>query len=163
MVSGIGAASLDVVKGFYDGLVQTTVPVSAPKVAELIKNTFRHVNITLVNEMAMLAKPPGVKIWEAIQAGPVALQSVDRARDCVALAVVGLVGRHGSRVSGGCVPGPGGQAHEPGLPVQDRVVRHRSTAATSGAGPMTPGTEPSLLSHRQAGGGAACGTPPLRG
>ncbi len=100
MVSGIGAASLDVVKGFYDGLVQTTVPVSAPKVAELIKNTFRHVNITLVNEMAMLAKPPGVKIWEAIQAGPVALQSVDRARDCVALAVVGLVGRHGSRVSG---------------------------------------------------------------
>lgn len=71
VVSGIDAASLDVVKGFYDGLVETTVPVSGTKVAELtklIENTFRHVNIALVNEIAMLAKSLGVNVWEAIDA-----------------------------------------------------------------------------------------------
>ncbi|WP_369206105.1 nucleotide sugar dehydrogenase [Streptomyces sp. PU-14G] len=71
VVAGIDAASLDVIKGFYDGLVQTTVPVSSTKVAELtklIENIFRHVNIALVNEIAMLAKSLGVNIWEAIDA-----------------------------------------------------------------------------------------------
>ncbi|MEV6326148.1 nucleotide sugar dehydrogenase [Streptomyces sp. NPDC051909] len=71
LVSGIDAASLDVIKGFYDGIFQTTVPVSGPKVAEmakLIENTFRLVNISLVNELATLAKPLGVPIWEAIDA-----------------------------------------------------------------------------------------------
>ncbi|MGW5782233.1 hypothetical protein [Streptomyces sp. NPDC003863] len=51
VVSGIDAPSLDMIKGFYDGLVRTTAPVSAPEVAEptmLIENTFRHVNIALV-------------------------------------------------------------------------------------------------------------------
>ncbi|MEU9181832.1 nucleotide sugar dehydrogenase [Streptomyces sp. NPDC048550] len=71
LVSGIDARSLDVIKGFYDGIFQTTVPVSGPKVAEmakLIENVFRLVNISLVNEMAMLAKPLGVSVWEAIDA-----------------------------------------------------------------------------------------------
>ncbi|MDV9190063.1 nucleotide sugar dehydrogenase [Streptomyces sp. SR27] len=71
VVSGIDAASLDVVKSFYDGLVGTTVPVSGTKVAELaklIENTFRHVNIALVNELATLARPLGVNVWEAIDA-----------------------------------------------------------------------------------------------
>ena len=71
IVSGIDAASLDVVKGFYDGLVQTTVPVAGTKVAELsklIENIFRHVNIALINEMAMLARPLSVNVWEAIDA-----------------------------------------------------------------------------------------------
>ncbi|RBM07333.1 nucleotide sugar dehydrogenase [Streptomyces sp. PT12] len=71
VVSGIDAASLDVVKDFYDGLVETTVPVSGTRVAELtklIENTFRHVNIALVNEIAMLAKPLGVNVWDAIDA-----------------------------------------------------------------------------------------------
>ncbi|MFV5997140.1 nucleotide sugar dehydrogenase [Streptomyces sp. NPDC056231] len=71
VVSGIDAASLDVIKGFYDSVVQTTVPVSGTKVAELtklIENTFRHVNIALVNEMAMLARPLGVNAGEAIDA-----------------------------------------------------------------------------------------------
>ncbi len=52
-------------------MVETTVPVSGTKVAELtklIENTFRHVNIALVNEMAMLARPLGVNIWDAIDA-----------------------------------------------------------------------------------------------
>ncbi|KUO00034.1 nucleotide sugar dehydrogenase [Streptomyces caeruleatus] len=71
LVSGIDAKSLDSIKGFYDGIFQTTVPVSGTKVAELAKlleNTFRFVNISMVNEMAMLAASLGVNIWEAIDA-----------------------------------------------------------------------------------------------
>ncbi|MEU6192401.1 nucleotide sugar dehydrogenase [Streptomyces sp. NPDC047061] len=71
LVSGIDAKSLDVIKGFYDGIFETTVPVSGPKVAELAKlleNTFRFVNISMINEMAMLGDALGVNIWEAIDA-----------------------------------------------------------------------------------------------
>ncbi|MEV7616198.1 nucleotide sugar dehydrogenase [Streptomyces sp. NPDC089799] len=71
VVAGIDALSLRVVKTFYDGLVDTTVAVSGPKEAELaklIENTFRHVNIALVNEIAMFARPLGVDVWEAIDA-----------------------------------------------------------------------------------------------
>ncbi len=71
LVSGIDATSLDTIKGFYDGIFGTTVPVSGPKVAELaklIENTFRFVNISLVNELAMLAAGLGVDVWEAIDA-----------------------------------------------------------------------------------------------
>lgn len=71
VVSGIDAKSLDVIKGFYDGIFQTTVPVSGTKVAELaklIENTFRFVNISMVNELAMLAAALGVDVWEAIDA-----------------------------------------------------------------------------------------------
>ncbi|MFC8428013.1 nucleotide sugar dehydrogenase [Streptomyces sp. NPDC057253] len=71
LVSGIDAKSLDVIKGFYDGIFQTTVAVSGTKVAELAKlleNTFRFVNISMINEMAMLAASLGVDVWEAIDA-----------------------------------------------------------------------------------------------
>ncbi|HEX7167984.1 MAG TPA: nucleotide sugar dehydrogenase [Acidimicrobiales bacterium] len=71
VVSGIDAASLATVQGFYDTLVAETVPVSTPKEAELAKlleNTFRHVNIALVNEMAVFAHELGIDIWEAIDA-----------------------------------------------------------------------------------------------
>lgn len=71
VVAGIDAVSLSVVKDFYDDLVETTVPVSGTKVAELtklIENIFRHVDIALVNETAMLAKSLGVNVWEAIDA-----------------------------------------------------------------------------------------------
>ncbi|MFF3747526.1 nucleotide sugar dehydrogenase [Streptomyces kronopolitis] len=71
VVSGIDAKSLYAIKGFYDGIFQTTVPVSGPKVAELAKlleNTFRLVNISLVYELAMLAEPLGMNVWEAIDA-----------------------------------------------------------------------------------------------
>ncbi len=71
VVSGIDAASLERVKSFYDDVVETTVPVSAPRVAELTKlleNTFRHVNIALVNELAIFAADLGIDVWEAIDA-----------------------------------------------------------------------------------------------
>jgi UDP-N-acetyl-D-glucosamine dehydrogenase len=71
VVSGIDAASLESVQGFYDTLVERTVAVSGPKEAELTKlleNTFRHVNIALVNELAMFASDLGIDVWEAIDA-----------------------------------------------------------------------------------------------
>lgn len=71
VVSGVNAASLAVVSDFYASLVDRVVPVSSPKEAELVKlieNTFRHVNIALVNEVAMFAHDLGIDVWEAIDA-----------------------------------------------------------------------------------------------
>ena len=71
VVSGVDAASLKAVQDFYGGLVDTTVPVASPKEAELAKlleNTFRHVNIALVNEIAMFARNLDIDVWQAIDA-----------------------------------------------------------------------------------------------
>ncbi len=71
VVSGIDEASLAAVDGFYASLVDRTVPVAGPKEAELVKlleNTFRHVNIALVNELAMFAGDLGIDVWSAIDA-----------------------------------------------------------------------------------------------
>ncbi len=71
VVSGIDAGSLAAVSAFYGRIVDTTVPVSGTREAELTKlleNTFRHVNVALVNELAMFAGELGIDIWEAIDA-----------------------------------------------------------------------------------------------
>ncbi|HET7385973.1 MAG TPA: nucleotide sugar dehydrogenase [Nocardioidaceae bacterium] len=71
VVSGMGPASLAAVESFYAGLIDRTVPVSSPREAELAKlleNTFRHVNIALVNELAMFAHDLGIDIWESVDA-----------------------------------------------------------------------------------------------
>jgi UDP-N-acetyl-D-glucosamine dehydrogenase len=71
LVSGVNESSLAAVRSFYDTLVETTVPVSSPQVAELAKlleNTFRHVNIALVNELAMFAQELGINVWDAVDA-----------------------------------------------------------------------------------------------
>jgi UDP-N-acetyl-D-glucosamine dehydrogenase len=71
VVSGIDPPSLAAVQGFYDRVVERTVPVADPRVAELTKlleNTFRHVNIALVNELAIFAGDLGIDVWEAIGA-----------------------------------------------------------------------------------------------
>jgi UDP-N-acetyl-D-glucosamine dehydrogenase len=71
VVSGVDPASLAAVQGFFDDIVERTVPVSSPKEAELTKlleNTFRHVNIALVNELAVFAHDLGINVWEAIDA-----------------------------------------------------------------------------------------------
>lgn len=71
VVSGVNEASLKAVQDFYAGLVDTTVPVSSPKEAELAKlleNTFRHVNIALVNEIAMFAHHLDIDVWQAVDA-----------------------------------------------------------------------------------------------
>ena len=70
-MSGIDEASLRAVQGFFDRLVDRTVAVSGTREAELTKlleNTFRHVNIALVNELAMFADDLGIDVWEAIDA-----------------------------------------------------------------------------------------------
>ena len=71
VVSGITAGSLEAVQRFYDSIVDKTIPVSGPREAELtklIENTFRHVNVALVNELAMFAADLGVDVWEALDA-----------------------------------------------------------------------------------------------
>jgi len=71
VVSGIDAASLEAVRSFYDTLVERTVAVSGTREAELTKlleNTFRHVNVALVNELAMFAYDLGIDLCEAIDA-----------------------------------------------------------------------------------------------
>jgi len=71
VVSGVNEWSLEKVKAFYDSIIETTVPVPTPMEAEfskLLENTFRHVNIALVNELAVVAKEMGVDIWATIDA-----------------------------------------------------------------------------------------------
>lgn len=55
----------------YGSVVERVVPVSSPKVAEMVKlleNTFRATNIALVNEMAIMCDRLGVNVWEVIDA-----------------------------------------------------------------------------------------------
>ncbi|MEU0481642.1 nucleotide sugar dehydrogenase [Streptosporangium sp. NPDC006013] len=71
VVSGIDETSLRRIRTFYGRIVQEVVPVSSLQVAELCKlleNTFRHVNIALVNELSIFAQQLGIDVWEAIDA-----------------------------------------------------------------------------------------------
>ena len=71
VVSGDRAESLEVVDTFFSSLVNRTVPVANCAEAELVKlleNTFRHVNIALINELAKFARGLDVDIWRAIDA-----------------------------------------------------------------------------------------------
>ncbi len=71
VVSGVTPASLNAVQQFYDSIVNKTIAVSRPREAELtklIENTFRHVNVALVNELAIFAADLGVDVWEALDA-----------------------------------------------------------------------------------------------
>ncbi|XKJ35234.1 nucleotide sugar dehydrogenase [Streptomyces sp. 147326] len=71
VISGIDDASLRSVEKFYGDIVERTVPVSSCRTAELTKlleNTYRHVNIAMVNEMAMVSRQLGADIWEAVEA-----------------------------------------------------------------------------------------------
>lgn len=71
IVSGIDAGSAKRIGEFYSAIVDNVVPVSGPKVAELAKlleNTYRHVNIALINELAIFAYQLGIDIWEVVDA-----------------------------------------------------------------------------------------------
>lgn len=71
VVSGIDGDSGRAVATFYGELVDEVVEVSDTATAELVKileNTYRHVNIALVNEVAMFARELGVDVWAAIDA-----------------------------------------------------------------------------------------------
>jgi UDP-N-acetyl-D-glucosamine dehydrogenase len=71
VVSGINAASLNAVSAFYATFIEKVIPVPTCEVAELTKlleNTFRHVNIALVNELSILTHDLGIDLREAIDA-----------------------------------------------------------------------------------------------
>jgi UDP-N-acetyl-D-glucosamine dehydrogenase len=71
VVGGITAACTELAAALYNTCIETTVPVSSPETAELVKlleNTFRAVNIGLVNEMAIVCDRLGVDVWEVIDA-----------------------------------------------------------------------------------------------
>jgi UDP-N-acetyl-D-glucosamine dehydrogenase len=71
VVGGITPACTAVAAALYGTCIDRIVPVSSPEAAELTKlleNTFRSVNIGLVNEMAIICDRLGVDVWEVIEA-----------------------------------------------------------------------------------------------
>ncbi|NCW43969.1 MAG: nucleotide sugar dehydrogenase [Gemmatimonadaceae bacterium] len=71
VVGGITPACVEVATALYESCIDTVVPVSSPEAAELVKlleNTFRAVNIGLVNEIAIVCDKLGVNVWEVIDA-----------------------------------------------------------------------------------------------
>ena len=71
VVGGVTPACLRVVQALYAPVFDTLVPVSSPEAAELVKlleNTFRSINIGLVNEMAIVCDKLGADVWEVIDA-----------------------------------------------------------------------------------------------
>jgi UDP-N-acetyl-D-glucosamine dehydrogenase len=70
LVGGITDHATQSAVQFYGGFIDEVVPVSGPKEAEtakLLENTFRHVNIALVNEMSKFCHEMGIDIWEVIR------------------------------------------------------------------------------------------------
>lgn len=71
VLGGITPACLQVSKAWYGSALKTVVPVSSAEVAEmakLLENTFRMINIGMVNEMAIMCDRLGVDVWEVIEA-----------------------------------------------------------------------------------------------
>jgi len=71
VVGGAGPESLEVAVAFYEQTIEHVVPVSTARTAELCKvfeNTFRAVNIALVNEIAMLCDRMDLNVWEVLDA-----------------------------------------------------------------------------------------------
>ena len=71
VVGGITESCTEAGKRFYERFLDTVVPVSSTEAAEMTKileNTFRAVNIGLVNETAIIADRLGVDVWEVIDA-----------------------------------------------------------------------------------------------
>jgi UDP-N-acetyl-D-glucosamine dehydrogenase len=71
IVGGIDSASTEVAAAFYSQLVDSVHTVSncrAAELAKLLENTFRMVNIALVNELAQLCSDQGIDTWEVIGA-----------------------------------------------------------------------------------------------
>jgi UDP-N-acetyl-D-glucosamine dehydrogenase len=71
VVGGITPACTKMGALFYQQALETVVPVASTKVAEMVKlleNTFRMINIGLVNEIAMMCDRMGINVWEVIEA-----------------------------------------------------------------------------------------------
>ncbi len=71
VVGGIDPSSQRLATLLYESVMQQVVPVSTPEVAEaskILENTYRAVNIALVNELKMLFERMGIDVWEVINA-----------------------------------------------------------------------------------------------
>jgi UDP-N-acetyl-D-glucosamine dehydrogenase len=71
VLGGITPACTEAAAALYESCIDTVVPVSSPEAAELVKlleNTFRSVNIAMVNEMAIVCDKLGVDVFEVIDA-----------------------------------------------------------------------------------------------
>lgn len=71
VVGGVTPNCTEVAAAYYSAAVDQIVPVSSPTAAEMVKlleNTFRAVNIGMVNEMALMCDKLGVDVWEVIEA-----------------------------------------------------------------------------------------------
>ncbi len=69
VVGGINRKSTRLAQLLYQQVIERTVPVSSPTVAEmtkLLENTFRSINIGLVNEIAIICDRLGIDVWEVI-------------------------------------------------------------------------------------------------
>jgi UDP-N-acetyl-D-glucosamine dehydrogenase len=71
VVGGLTPACLKLAAALYGAAIQTIVPVSSTRVAEMVKlleNTFRAVNIGLVNELALMCDKMNIDVWEVVDA-----------------------------------------------------------------------------------------------
>jgi UDP-N-acetyl-D-glucosamine dehydrogenase len=71
VIGAVTPAGLEIATALYCKAVDQVVPVSSPATAEMVKlleNTFRAVNIGMVNEMALMCDKLGVSVWEVIEA-----------------------------------------------------------------------------------------------
>jgi UDP-N-acetyl-D-glucosamine dehydrogenase len=71
VVGGVTPACTELGVLFYSQALETVVPVRSTQVAEMVKlleNTFRMINIGLVNEMALMCDRMGINVWEVIDA-----------------------------------------------------------------------------------------------
>ena len=94
IVSGINKKSLEKISEFYKLIIDEVVEVSGTREAEMVKlieNTYRQVNIAMVNELAILSNMLDIDIWEVVEAAktkPFGFQSF----------------RPGPGVGGHCIP-----------------------------------------------------------
>ena len=94
IVSGINEKSLKKISEFYNSIIDEVVEVSGTREAEMVKlieNTYRQVNIAMVNELAILSNMLDIDIWEVVEAAktkPFGFQSF----------------RPGAGVGGHCIP-----------------------------------------------------------
>jgi UDP-N-acetyl-D-glucosamine dehydrogenase len=71
VVGGMDETSTEVAAAFYRQVVDTVVPVTSTRAAEMVKlleNTFRAVNIGMANELALMCHRMGIDVWEVIDA-----------------------------------------------------------------------------------------------
>jgi UDP-N-acetyl-D-glucosamine dehydrogenase len=71
VVGGISPRCSELAAALYGAAIEQVVPVSSPRVAEMVKlleNTFRAVNIGLVNEIALMCDRLGIDVWEVVDA-----------------------------------------------------------------------------------------------